>query len=185
METNIWFYTFSTSAQVMAALVGLFAVFVVYKMQEFSGLLSETREATVKLLTHISANTKDYDIIKGNDTISMSDAELLKKLHELVNIQEKEPQRIQAGQTIFLSEIAYTLDQSSCDFFSRLIARKQNILKQLKKTLILCFIVIALSVLFLVMTDLILHKLFLYGFVILFLYVLFVIARGIYNVATQ
>ncbi len=182
---NIWFYTFSTSAQVMASLVGLFAVFVVYKIQEFSDLLSETREATIKLVTYLGANTKDYEPVLLHSTVSMSDTVLLKKFRELVEIKETEPDRLNGvDQTIFLGTIAYTLNEASLNFFGGLVYKKQQITGQLKKTLVLSFTVIAISISALIATSLIIGYVSLLIFGILFLYTLFDIARGIYLVAT-
>lgn len=186
MNANIWFYTFSTSAQVMASLVGLFAVFVVYKIQDFGELLSWTRDATVSLVTNVGANTSNYIAVKIQDTVTMNDEELLKKFRELLDIKLSEPDRIKVDPSISIMGMgSYALNEDSFNLFNRLVVKKKSILSQLKKTLVLSFIIIALSILALVMTCIVSSIFVLWGFTLLFLCTLFEIARGIYDVAIQ
>jgi hypothetical protein len=53
---DVWFYTFSTSAQVLAALTGLYAVFVVYRMQDVTPRLNTIKRAVSNLLLEASAH---------------------------------------------------------------------------------------------------------------------------------
>lgn len=185
MDSNIWFYTFSASSQVMAALVGLFAIFVVYKIQEFSTLLYEVREATIRILTYSSANTENYTNIQTHETVSMTDFQLLNKFEELLNIKLSEPERVSARETIHMGTISYTLNQLSFDFFKRLVTKKVEILKRLKRNLILSFFVIFVAILALVLTEVIFCELFLWVFTTFFSYTLFELARGIYWITAQ
>lgn len=185
MDSSIWFYTFSTSAQVMAALVGLFAVFIVYKIQEFSGNLTQARDATVMILTFISANTRDYTPLKINETVTMSDDDLLVKFRELLDIKVNEPDRITVSQTVHLGVINYELNELSLNFFDGLVRKKSEILSELKYILIFSFAVIALSVLAIVFTDHLKCGWILIVFSLFFVYVLFAIVNGVYKVAIK
>jgi hypothetical protein len=185
MDSSIWFYTFSTSAQVMAALVGLFAVFIVYKIQEFSSNLSQARDATVMILTYVGANTKGYTALKIDETVSMSDDEIILKFRELLDIKNSEPDRMSASQTVHLGVINYEINEISYTFYNGLVQKKNLILNELKKILILSFTVITISVLAIIGTDYLICNWLLFVFGILFVYVLYAIVSGVYKVATQ
>ena len=68
LNTNIWFYALSTSAQVIAAIYGLTAVFVVYKIQTIEPAYSEVKNALRKITTGFNSKYGDHnnldDILK-------------------------------------------------------------------------------------------------------------------------
>jgi hypothetical protein len=145
---NIWFYTLSTSSQVLAALAGLFAVFVVWKIQDFEKLLSETRLAIINIISNISANTKNYSRLTLESLYLMSDLQILEKFSELLDIKENQHDRITIAHTVTGdSYIHYTLDPITKDFYKKHIDKKLSILKDLKMVLIVNFLVLTICIL--------------------------------------
>lgn len=66
METsNIWFYSLSTSAQVMAAIFGLFAVFVIFKLN----VIDESIERKKKKITQVSSLCDQLELYSVEDLI--------------------------------------------------------------------------------------------------------------------
>jgi len=184
--SSIWFYTFSTSAQVMAALVGLFAVFVVYKIQDFGETLTQTRYAAIRIITYSSANTKDYTRVFKQDTVSMSDFQILEKFSELLKIKQEEPQRISASENFSIETINYALDDQTYFFYQTLVLKRQNILSQFKLVLILTLASVALSLIALVMTNfLIIYNFFIWSALVFFIFCLFIIGKGVYQITLE
>lgn len=184
---NIWFYTLSTSAQVLAALAGLFAVFVVWKVQDFEKILSESRLAIIQIVSFLSANTKNFNAVRLESLYSMSDSEILKVFSELLIIKNNEPGRISVGQTIKGdSLISYSLDNFTEDLYRNHINKKLNILKDLKIILILNFLVMSLCILCLTLSDIVSCKKTVLIVVSILVFVcLFSIGRGIYKITVE
>jgi len=187
MDANIWFYTFSTAGQVMAAIIGLFSIFVVYKIQDFSELLSKSREATIGILASVGAYTKGFQsAIRVQDAVKLSDATILKNFSDLLIIKENEPERITVGHTISIGVTQLSLDRHSYGYFFNLVKKKQDILDKLKPVLIYCLACIALSLIALVMTEtLIKIEYFIWGALLFFLGCLVTIGWGIYDISSQ
>lgn len=187
MDNNIWFYTLSTSAQVLAALAGLFAVFVVWKIQDFEKILVETRLAVIKLFSFASANTKDYKTIKLEALYSMTDSELLEKFSELLAIKIKEPSRVSVSETIRGDNlITYSLDEFTKNLYSSHINRKLSILKDLKNILVTSFSIISVCILALTFSSIIYFKfIVLIVISIAVLYGLYLISNGIYRITLK
>ncbi len=170
MEINIWFYTFSTAAQVMAGLVGLFAVFVVYKIQDFGDILETVRKQFVQAISHASSNTDDYESIRYEDALLMDDMTVLRHANRLLALYSDtdNPQKL----------VIPHLTRENRDLFHTLITTKQFILRSLAVTLVLSLIAIALSVFALVETNFfITHNLavsFQIAFLLYFLFCFFV-----------
>ncbi len=181
METNVWFYTFSTVAQVMAALIGLFAVFVVYKMQDFGDILESLRKKFVTVISHASSNTDDYPSITYEEALTMDDPTLLGHMNELLKIFDNpnKPQKITVND----------LTRENRDLFQTLITTKQSILNQLVLTLVVSLIAIAISVFALICTDYCMASghaaTFLIAFYLYFLFCLFYMGMGIYKIAIK
>lgn len=184
---NIWFYTLSTSAQVLASLAGLFAVFVVWKIQDFGKMLFETRLAVIRLLNYISPNTKDYKILRLDILHKMPDQELFKEFDELLSIQTKEPSRISASETIRGdSMVPYSLNEFTKDFYKSQIEKKESILKNLKNILIMNFAVISVCILALTFSNLIYCKFTVLTVISVgVLFCLYLISRGIYKITVK
>ncbi len=135
MDPSIWFYSFSTAAQVLAALAGLFAVFVVYKIQESAGVYTEFREIIAREVSHISHNMNGYTRITLPDAISLSDKLLIQHYSALLEISETEPNR--------LGFISPQLNTHNRDLFRALVSEKTKILTDLRIVLTSSLLVIA------------------------------------------
>ncbi len=179
MEANIWFYTFSTVAQVVAALIGLFAVFVVYKMQDFGDVLESVRKKFVSIVSYASGNTDDYPSIPYEQALVMSDSILLGHITKLLDIFHN-PQKPQIP--------VEGLTQENHDLFKTLVATKRTILRKFAITLILSLIAIALSVLALILASVFIgsgyEALFQLGFFTYFVFCLGYMGVGVYQIAT-
>jgi hypothetical protein len=182
METGIWFYTFSTAAQVMAALVGLFAVFVVYKIQDFSQVLGEARSALSSIIPYFSANTKGYELITVQDFVHLSDKEILQTFAELLALKSF----TSSNYYTTIGRISFSLDDTTYDYFARLVNKKSRILRRLLIVLILCLSAIALSLIALMLTAyLITLGWFIWIACLLFLYCLWAIGSGVYEITIE
>lgn len=184
---NIWFYTLSTSAQVLAALAGLFAVFVVWKIQNSEKILSDMRSAIIKIVSDISGNTNNYNRISAENLYSMSDSEILKKFSELLSIKTSEPSRITSLSYIEGNNlITYTLDKPTETLYKNNIDKRLSTLKELKIILIVNFSVISMCLLELTFSSIIYSK-----FITLIiicaavLYCLYLIGSGIYRITAK
>lgn len=181
MDTNVWFYTFSTIAQVLAALIGLFAVFVVYKMQDFGDILESLRKKFVRVISHASSNTEDYESITYEKALTMDDQTVLSHMNELLAIYSN-PQK---PQNIVVDD----LTRENRDLFETLITTKQEILKKLGVALILSLIAISASILALVFAGYFLSTShatnFLLAFFAYFFVCLFYMGLGIYKISAK
>ncbi|MEO6536248.1 MAG: hypothetical protein ABIT47_01015 [Candidatus Paceibacterota bacterium] len=181
MEASIWFYTFSTAAQVMAGLVGLFAVFVVYKIQDFGDILETMRKQFVNAISHASSNTDDYDSITYEEALEMDDATVLYHTNKLLGLYS-DAEREQKMKTPHLT-------RENRDLFQTLITTKRSILRWLAVTLVLSLIAIALSLFALIATNyFIVHNFEMTFQVLFFLYFLFCLiymGLGIYKIAIK
>jgi hypothetical protein len=182
MEATIWFYTYSTVAQVMAGLVGLFAVFVVYKMQDFGDVLEAVRKKFVFDISHASNSTDEYESIRYEDALAMDDFAVLDHADKLLQIFGNPDTSQKRGEALHLN-------QESRDLFATLIATKRAILRKFAITLILSLLAIAISILALVETDYFLAHGYTHWFqtifYLYFLFCLFYMGVNIYKIAIR
>jgi len=181
MNLDIWFYTFSSAAQVMAALVGLFAVFVVYKIQDFSQLINEARSALSRLLPYVSANIGGGQI-PAHVMMEMSDEETLEKFAEILALHTRNNS---FNSTERVGNMTFTVDDTTYDYCFKLINKKKRILQRLLFVLIVCLGTIALSLASLVATNLLANPLNLWLSLLLFLLCLIEIGRGTYDITRE
>ncbi|MDB5189767.1 MAG: hypothetical protein JWN49_93 [Parcubacteria group bacterium] len=181
MEANIWFYTFSTAAQVMAGLVGLFAVFVVYKIQDFGDTLESVRKQFVNVISHASNNTDDYVSIKYEDALVMDDSTVLNHANKLLALYND----VQKPQKLVIPH----LTRENRDLFQTLISTKRYIVHKLVITLVLSLLAIAISLFALIATNYFIgynHAvLFQNVFYLYFLFCLGYMGVGIYKIAIK
>lgn len=182
MDSSIWFYTFSTAAQVMAALIGLFAVFVVYKIQDSSQLLNDARFALSRLLPYVSGNTPGAATITREEVVLSSDKEILQLFAGLLLF---EGAGLFAGSET-IGNITFLSNSTTYHYVSGLVNRKTRILSKLVFTLALSFCAIALSLIALVCTS-VLTPLgwFIWLALVLFLACLVVIAVNTYQITLE
>ncbi|MFA6306244.1 MAG: hypothetical protein WCV70_00250 [Patescibacteria group bacterium] len=154
---NIWFYTLSTSAQVLAALVGLFAVFVVYKLQGLSSSLEDVRNITVKILSHFSLNTTDFTKYSEEMLGVKSDRELILVFNKILEVRDKEPDKLGIKsypiKSNLFQEKYYNLNNETKTYYEKKVELKEDIYKRLKESLIFGFILISVCILELSFTN--------------------------------
>jgi hypothetical protein len=185
MNLNIWFYTFSTAAQVMAALAGLFAVFVVYKIQDFSQLIKDVRSSLSRLIPYTSANTGG-DTISKQQVLDMSDRELVMTVAELLVLETSQNTAFFGGSSETVDGTTIAVNSSTYDYFRALVDRKERILKRLIFVLGLSLGTICICLISLVLTD-VLSKLewFIWVCLALFIYTLWTIGIDIYKITLE
>ncbi len=184
MDANSWYYTFSTAAQVAAALVGLFSIFVVYKLQELSGVLDNSKNKAINTISYISSNTKGYEIIHTRNLHEKNNAELLKIFHELLEIQRTEPNRIGTSDPGFTAK--------EYDLFKKLVDLRTKIFVSFKVGMTIGLNIIAISLASLVLTKWLLEAIPSYVsvviavlFLVLFLFFLYAVGKNTYKIATE
>jgi hypothetical protein len=161
MNTNemaIWFYSLSTTAQVLAALTGLFAVFVVFKLQSLSSNFEDVKAGVANLVKNYSKYHPD-GAISLNDIFSLSDKELLEKFdvflkhYEIKSDTDHNSLLLGSGGQSPLYGINYSFDRETFALYKTLVLQKQSILKALTDVLSLSSISILTSIIFLSSTD--------------------------------
>jgi hypothetical protein len=179
METNVWFYTFSTSAQVMAALAGLFAVFVVYKIQDFDELYSSAREKCIRGIIYASSYINESNPVRREDLLLMDDREVLSSFNTLYSQAQDETEK-----KLDTSHVDFTIETFLV--FQKLILKKESIVRQLKTILTISFGAVAWSLSAIVFTSSLIHyKVIILGSLIFFLICLYVVGRGVYVIAIK
>jgi len=149
--TNIWFYTLSASAQTLAALVGIFAVFVVYKLQGLSHSLEDVRIITVKILSYVSCNIENFPKYNMEELNVKFDRELISIFNEILKVLKSEPQRVgvksHALRSNIFPEKYYDLNDETKIYYEKKVELKEDIYKRLKENLILGFFLISFCIL--------------------------------------
>lgn len=185
MEANIWFYTFSTTAQVMAALAGLFAVFVVYKIQDFSQSINDARSSLSRLISYTSPNVGG-DPISIEALVQMPDQELVATFAELLVLQTPQNVNFFTGNTERIGNVTFSVNSHTYDYFSAIVSKKERILHRLIFVLALSLSAIAIALIALVFTEkLVTRKWFILGALVFFLYVLWTIGKNIYQITIE
>ncbi|HVV14915.1 MAG TPA: hypothetical protein VHD55_00720 [Candidatus Paceibacterota bacterium] len=185
MNPNIWFYTFSTAAQVMAALAGLFAVFVVYKIQDFSQLIKDARSSLSRLIPYNSANTGG-DTISKQEVLDMTDRELVTTLAELLVLETSQNGAFFSGHSETIDGTTIAVNSNTYDYFAALVDKKERILKRLIFVLGLSLGTICVCLVSLVLID-VLSKFewFIWMCLALFIYTLWTIGMDIYKITLE
>ena len=138
MDNNTWFYTLSTIAQVMAAIAGLFAVFVVFRTDKLNNHLTEFRAMVVGAV-HID----------GHQVFQMPDKDLLQKGREYLESEVAKNESMS-----FSGELgSFTFGKETLDIFEKLNNGKDDILNKLKWAIVLSLSCISVSIGFLVWSD--------------------------------
>jgi len=119
----------------MAALAGLFPIFVVFRMDKLKKDIDQFREMAI--------NGSDRD---GHSAFKMSDKQLLEKAREYLRAPER-----RTISTTFSGQLGnFVFGEPTLTLFEKLINKKGQILKALRNTLILSVICIASAITMLV-----------------------------------
>jgi hypothetical protein len=130
---NTWFYSLSTIAQVMAAMAGLFPIFVVFRMDKLRKEIDQFREMAI--------NGTDRN---GHLAFEMRDRELLKKAREYLKSSKN------SGTTTFSGELGnFSFGELTLNLFEELVDKREQTLKKLKTIIALSIacVVFALTLL--------------------------------------
>lgn len=186
---NIWFYTLSTSAQVLAALAGLFAVFVVWRVQDFESNLSEARYAVIKIISGYPNSIGGYEAVSLEKLYLMSDLEILNKFSDLLIASKSGDAAISGASHHLTGEntlITYTLNEFTELLFRKQVNKKNSILENLKYVLIVNFLVISLCIVALTFSDFVCSKLIVLTIIsALVMFCLYLIGSRIYRITSK
>jgi len=149
---NIWFYTFSTSAQVLAALVGLFSIFAVYRIQKYSDDIEDVKGGIFELLERCSGNM-NYGFkeeLKKEELYFLSNEEIQKKFESLIKTHNGvDPNKRAPVDTTFSHNIygfCYELSPKTLKIYKDLIDKKSIVLRYLMGVLLSSFFAIGFMV---------------------------------------
>lgn len=157
---NVWFYTLSTSAQVLAALTGLFAVFVVYKIQTITPTLEDIRGGISNLINSYTASHRErLEVVLYNHEVMLwNDHAILNKFNLLIEDEEALPEEtkkfIGSGGQHPITGINYQLNRVTRNLYQKVLQQKDDVLYELKKNLLINSIAILNCVLLLTFTNL-------------------------------
>lgn len=133
VSINTWYYTLSTSAQVLAALAGLFAVFVVYKIQSTQVLFDDTKIAFMKLIDRYSSIIEGYVHIRFIDMHFWDHEKLLEKVKEINQIKNNNPEKLKAIiPGVPHNQFSYDISDEEVEYYENLLGKRKEILKLLK-----------------------------------------------------
>lgn len=186
METNVWYYTLSTIAQVLAAVTGLFAVFVVWKVQESSVLLTEFRSASIRMLSYVSSNIKDYTPHTLQELFFTSDKNILVIFKKILDIKNESGLSVNESIRSNILALHYSIDENTYLFYKDLVDKKDSIIQDLKNILILNFLTIVGSVMALIFSVKVTYNTYILYLVFFFTVLcLFKIGYGIYSISKE
>ncbi len=147
---SIWFYTFSTSAQVLAALAGLFAVFVVYKVQSMSSVFDDMKGAVINLVSHYIQlpQYKSHRKATFEESVFWTDEEILEQFKLLLDKRNQLPQDERGAYHVGRSPVlvfAYDLDEKTYMVYKGLVDKNKQIIKDLYLILVTSMLAIGLA----------------------------------------
>lgn len=186
VSSSTWYYTLSTSAQVLAALEGLFAVFVVYKIQSMQVIFDNTKIAFMKLIEAYSSIIKDYNRIEFVSMHFWSQDQILEKVKEINEIKNENPDRLKAiipGTPH--NGLYYDICNDGVVYYSNLINKRKDILKSLKSNSIIIFSAIVVCLVGLAVSDTFVSRDYgMFISIVLFFVVvsIIILARDIYKI---
>ena len=143
---NTWYYTLSTTAQVFAAIMGLYSVFVIFKIEKINEFLEELRSILINIIasveTHKNINSKPKkELIDEQTLIKLSDEELLDRVRLDINMAKE----IQMSMSFKSDRVAYRQMENIPLTFEHEIHRKKEVLSSFKLNLITMFCVVLFS----------------------------------------
>jgi len=133
MDNNIWFYTLSTISQTTAAIIGLFAVFVVFKMDKINKSITDLRGPIIHMISN--GESMKYLQISNQQVYS-----------EALKFFEKTPSARSAFGWTSDEVGPITINRDNIYIFKDLIEKKENILSKLKWSIFFCTASIILSI---------------------------------------
>ncbi|MFH1392760.1 MAG: hypothetical protein ABIG90_03805 [bacterium] len=151
IDPNIWFYTLSTIAQTLAAMLALGATFTIFKLNIINKRLSDLKDRLFLVvasfendLTKCPENMEEDELIKKTD-------ECLDKFSNTENLTKERLRKIYKNMTG--AEVIFTNDKdlilflkNNLDRFRTDRSKKNETLKFLKKSLFLLSMPIILSI---------------------------------------
>jgi len=140
---NTWYYTLSTIAQVFATILGLYSVFVIFKVEKLNGFIEELRSILINLIasveTHKNINsTPKKSQVDEQTLISLSNENLLKRSQKAV-ITAKE---IGMSASYRTDRVAYREMRDIPSTFKIELNRKKEVISSFKINLIILIFVI-------------------------------------------
>jgi hypothetical protein len=187
----VWFSTITTTTQVLAALVGLFAVFVVYKIQDTSRLFEDVKSGVARLVaSYADLNPAYPENISLIDAILISDDELLVKFaaalkrHEGSSAKSGSIAMADAGADP-TTGLRYGFNRETHDIYKKMLDNRRDIIRELKFGIILSFLEIAFCIILLTLSSHVMSERLLWLNAFFAIVVLSMLARATYRVAAK
>jgi len=138
---NTWYYTLSTTAQVFAAILGLYSVFVIFKIERINEFIEELRSVLINIIASVETqkNIKPGKRIVDEQTlIVLSNEELLLRLEQNIKVAKE----IGMSMSFKTDRVAYSSMENIPLTFKYEITRKNEVLSYFKVNLFTMFWVI-------------------------------------------
>jgi hypothetical protein len=133
ITSNTWYYSLSTIAQTLAALTGLFAVFVVFKIQSMLPMLEDARLAFMRLIDNYSGAISGYWKKGFEELHFLSEGEILKEVKKINQIKKESPERLKViipgSPSIAFRGLGYDINDEGIFYYENLLSKKKLVVQ--------------------------------------------------------
>jgi|GEM_PF-6220367 len=154
MSVDTWYHTLSTISQVLAATIGLYAIFIIFKIEKINEFIEELRSIAINIIasveTHQNINSNPKKPMIDEQTLIIhSNRELMREAKEAIDTAHK----IGMSMSYSAEKTSYRNMENIPLTFEREVLKKERVIKSLKFNFILSFITILISIILLIFSD--------------------------------
>ena len=160
MNSNIWYYTLSTIAQTLAAILALGGTFIIFKFNTMKERVDALRDITINMLIRVfqKINSKSFDDMNDNELIRQARNELSRLDNKKMDLGDNDlrTRLIEFFRDITKQNVSYETNEQMITYLKNKIGRfetdnnrKNEVFKYLKISLLFLSLTIIASILFL------------------------------------
>ncbi len=144
---NDWYYTLSTIAQVFAAILGFYSIFVIFKVEKINVFIEELRSILIRLIasaeTHKNINSAPKKSEVDEQTlIDLNNESLLKRAKSALRIAKEMKMRVSYSS----DRMSYRRMENIPLTFENELRRKKEVINSFKINLILLLFIVFFTI---------------------------------------
>lgn len=154
---NTWYYSLSTIAQTLAALTGLFSIFVVYKIQSMLPMLDDARLIFLNLIERYTSIISGFWKKGYEELYLLREDEILLEIKKINSIKKESPERLKAiipgAPSLSFKGLGYDINDEGIFYYEQLLSKKRLVVQMFLVNFLYNLVIIGICLGLLIFSD--------------------------------